>query len=88
MGRDFFKYRDAYNLLATLIDFPGTPGLRSAIDNGKALETAGARPKSDRRRLEKTLIAPHPDHSEIARLSYMNPEPDLQAGLGVSCAAA
>ena len=59
-----------------------------AIDNGKTLETAGACPMSDRRRLEKTLIAPHPDHLEIARLCYMNPEPGLQAGLGVSCAAA
>ena len=59
-----------------------------AIDNGKTLETAGARPMSDRRRLEKTLIAPHPDHSEIAHHCNVNPEPGLQAGLGASCAAA
>ena len=59
-----------------------------ATDNGKTLETAGALPMSDRRRLEKAIIAPHIDLLEIACVCCMIPKPGLQAGLGVSCAAA
>jgi len=59
-----------------------------APDNGKTLETAGAPSMSDRRPLEKTIIATHIGLSEIACVCCMNPKPGLQAGLGVSCAAA
>jgi len=59
-----------------------------ATDNGKALETAGALPVSDPRRLEKTNIAPHIDFLEIAGVCCLNPKLGLQAGLGVFCAAA
>ena len=39
-----------------------------ATDNGKTLETAGALPVSDPRRLEKTIIAPHIDLSALPGL--------------------
>jgi len=38
--------------------------------------------------LEKTIIAPHIGLLEIAGVCCMNPKLGLQAGLGVSCAAA
>ena len=59
-----------------------------AIDNGKALETAGARPMSDPRDLEKTFNAPHSDHLKFAYHSHTNLEPGLQVRLSDSIAAA
>ena len=59
-----------------------------ATDTGKTLATAGARPKSDPRDLEKTLNAPHSDHLEFAYHYHTNPEPGLRARLSGSCAVA